>query len=240
MNVLLTVNTWVNGDFSNTLNVDSYTYTSLDQMFRRVVTTRTESTSMSRPTARSTFPPTRSMSLGPHTSATSGPMSCRALASPRLARARRTTSPMNPSSAPTPAASSLTAPSPTSACSPNRAAKAWPLMATATSTWPPATCSFITPPASSSRRVVTPRAATQHRLRAAPARAPCSSSPSRASTRCRRANSPLCSSLRAGPPARSLPRPRPPAGTAAYWYFFNSFRRFLPMTYLVFPSPERC
>jgi sugar lactone lactonase YvrE len=38
---VLPVNYWVNGDFTNTLSTDTYEYVTLEQMFRKVVTTRT-------------------------------------------------------------------------------------------------------------------------------------------------------------------------------------------------------
>ena len=40
MTAVLPVNYWVNGDFTNTLSADTYEYTSLDQLFSKVVTTR--------------------------------------------------------------------------------------------------------------------------------------------------------------------------------------------------------
>ena len=41
MTAILPVNYWVNGDFTNTLSTATYEYVSLDQLFTKVVTTRT-------------------------------------------------------------------------------------------------------------------------------------------------------------------------------------------------------
>ena len=41
MTAILPVNYWVNGDFTNTLSTDTYRYVSIDEMFRKLVTTRT-------------------------------------------------------------------------------------------------------------------------------------------------------------------------------------------------------